>query len=117
MKYKEEITNASKVEKITINFFLGKEGFKMNDIFKNKTILVTGGTGSFGKEFVSRLLRKHNPKKVIIYSRDELKQYELANHFKDFEDKLRFFIGDIRDLSRLNMALEDVNFVFEVIFF
>ena len=83
----------------------------MNDIFKNKTVLITGGTGSFGKEFVSRLLNKHNPKKVIIYSRDELKQYELANHFKGFEDTLRFFIGDVRDLSRLNMALEGVNFV------
>ena len=83
----------------------------MNDIFKNKTVFITGGTGSFGKEFVSRLLNKHNPKKVIIYSRDELKQYELANHFKGFEDTLRFFIGDVRDLSRLNMALEGVNFV------
>lgn len=83
----------------------------MNDIFKNKNILITGGTGSFGKEFVNTLLANHNPKKIIIYSRDELKQYELANKLKDYESKIRFFIGDIRDYSRLNMALEGVNFV------
>jgi len=83
----------------------------MKNIFKNKNIFITGGTGSFGKEFVSTVLRDHNPKKVVIYSRDELKQYELANHFKKFEKKIRFFIGDIRDYRRLNMALEGSHFV------
>lgn len=83
----------------------------MKDIFKNKNVFITGGTGSFGKEFVSTILNNHKPNKVVIYSRDELKQYELANHFRKFESKIRFFIGDIRDYSRLNMALEGSNFV------
>jgi len=83
----------------------------MNDIFKNKNILITGGTGSFGKELVNTLLTKHNPNKIIIFSRDELKQYELANKLQHHEKKLRFFIGDIRDYSRLNLALEGVHFV------
>ncbi len=83
----------------------------MNDIFKNKNILITGGTGSFGKELVNTLLTKHNPNKIIIFSRDELKQYELANKLRRHEKKLRFFIGDIRDYSRLNLALEGVHFV------
>lgn len=77
----------------------------------NKTILITGGTGSFGKAFVRRILKHFNPKKVIIYSRDELKQFEMAQVFaKDFDaQKMRFFIGDVRDFSRLKTALNGVD--------
>ena len=80
-------------------------------MFKNKTILITGGTGSFGKKFISIILKKHNPKKVIIYSRDELKQFEHSqNNLKD-QKKLRYFIGDVRDKDRLEYALNDVDII------
>ena len=71
-----------------------------------KTFFVTGGTGSFGKEFIRTLLSKHNPEKIIIFSRDELKQYEMQNDafFKQHLSKLRFFIGDVRDKERILMA-------------
>jgi UDP-N-acetylglucosamine 4,6-dehydratase/5-epimerase len=78
----------------------------------NKTILITGGTGSFGKQFCRTVLKNHKPKKLIIFSRDELKQFEMANH-PDFKDQpeLRFFIGDVRDRNRLEMAFRDVDVV------
>ncbi len=75
----------------------------------NKTILVTGGTGSFGNAFVKKVLADCNPEKVIIYSRDELKQYEMRQQFTD--RRLRFFIGDIRDKERLFRAFRDVDIV------
>lgn len=77
----------------------------------NKTLFITGGTGSFGNEFTKAILDKFKPKKVIIYSRDELKQYEMARRFQDKQDVLRFFIGDIRDLDRLTTALRGVDYV------
>ena len=77
-------------------------------MFSKKTILVTGGTGSFGKAFTKKLLT-FNPKKIIIFSRDELKQHEMSQSFNN--KKLRFFIGDVRDLSRLNLAMQDVDYV------
>ncbi|GAA7385960.1 UDP-N-acetylglucosamine 4,6-dehydratase (inverting) [Helicobacter pylori] len=73
----------------------------------NKTILITGGTGSFGKRFVRKVLDTTNAKKIIVYSRDELKQSEMAMEFND--PRMRFFIGDVRDLERLNYALEGVD--------
>ena len=79
----------------------------------NKTILVTGGTGSFGKKFISTVLEKYNPKKIIIYSRDELKQFEMQSSGK-FEKPgvlMRYFIGDVRDLQRLQFAMEGVDIV------
>lgn len=79
-------------------------------IFDNKTVLITGGTGSFGKTFTNVLLTRYDPKKVIIYSRDELKQYEMQQMFKGYKN-IRFFIGDVRDKDRLLMALHDVDFV------
>ncbi len=84
----------------------------MKNIIENKTILITGGTGSFGKKFVETLLGSHNPKKVIIYSRDELKQFEMQQVWPD-NDKIsvRYFIGDIRDYSRLKMAMTGVDIV------
>jgi UDP-N-acetylglucosamine 4,6-dehydratase/5-epimerase len=81
-------------------------------MFNNKTVLVTGGTGSFGKKFIKTILEKYSPKKVIIYSRDELKQFEMSNHpdFVEHLKHLRFFIGDIRDLPRLKFAMEEVDY-------
>ena len=73
------------------------------------SILVTGGTGSFGRAFVRRLFAEHRPDRVVIYSRDELKQYEMAQRFTQKE--LRFFIGDVRDLDRLERALKGVDIV------
>lgn len=78
-----------------------------NTNLNNKTILITGGTGSFGKAFVARILKDFSPKKVIIYSRDELKQFEMAQSFDS--PQMRFFIGDVRDLSRLKTALNGVD--------
>lgn len=76
----------------------------------NKTILVTGGTGSFGNTFVPMTLAKYNPKKIIIYSRDEMKQWEMAKKFQG-DDRVRFFIGDVRDKDRLYRALDGVDYV------
>ncbi len=81
----------------------------INKYITRKTILITGGTGSFGKEFTSYILKNYNPKKVIIFSRDELKQYEMSNSLNN--KKLRFFIGDIRDLPRLKTAIKNVDTV------
>jgi len=82
-------------------------------MFKNTTILVTGGTGSFGKKFISNILENFNPKKIIIFSRDELKQSEMQNDklYIKHKKKIRFFIGDIRDYERLNMSFENVDIV------
>ena len=79
------------------------------NVFYDKTILITGGTGSFGQAFARKLLTYHNPKKIIILSRDELKQYEMAQEFT--EPEMRFFIGDVRDLNRLMTAFEGVDYV------
>ena len=79
-------------------------------MFNNSNILVTGGTGSFGNMFIPMLLSKFNPKKVIVYSRDEMKQWEMAKKFQN-EDRLRFFIGDVRDKERLYRALDRVDYV------
>ena len=84
----------------------------MADIFEGKTVLVTGGTGSFGKKFVKIILEKYNPKKVIVFSRDEFKQYQMQKEFpKEKYPQLRFFLGDIRDKERLYRAFEGVDYV------
>ncbi len=80
-------------------------------MLNNKTILVTGGTGSFGKAFTKYVLENYDPKKIIIYSRDEFKQWMMANDFKEHKDKLRFFIGDVRDKERMERAFEGVDYV------
>lgn len=79
-------------------------------MFNNSSILVTGGTGSFGHTFVPMLLEKYNPKKVIIFSRDEMKQWEMAKKFAG-DHRVRFFIGDVRDKDRLYRALDGVDYV------
>jgi len=78
-------------------------------MFNNKNILITGGTGSFGKKYTEMILAKYKPNKIIIFSRDELKQYEMAQTFND--PCMRYFIGDVRDAKRLDEAMQDVNFV------
>ena len=78
-------------------------------MFNGKNILITGGTGSFGKKYTEILLKNYKPNKIIIYSRDELKQYEMAQQFTD--PCMRFFIGDVRDVDRLKNAMYGVNYV------
>jgi len=78
-------------------------------MFNNKNILITGGTGSFGKKYTETLLEKYKPNKIIIYSRDELKQYEMAQEYND--KCMRYFIGDVRDKDRLSKAMKDVDYV------
>lgn len=84
-------------------------------MLNDKVVLITGGTGSFGKAFTRYALTNYSPKKIIIYSRDEFKQFIMQNEFrKEFPDKfskLRFFIGDVRDLQRLTRAMEGVDYV------
>lgn len=80
-------------------------------MLNDKTILVTGGTGSFGKCFTRYVLEHHNPRKIIIYSRDEFKQWIMADEFREHAGKLRFFIGDVRDLERMKRALVGVDYV------
>lgn len=76
----------------------------------NKTILITGGTGSFGKKFLEYVYKNHKPKKLIVFSRDELKQFEMKS--SGFDDaNIRYFLGDVRDLERLKMAFENVDIV------
>lgn len=79
-------------------------------MLSQQTILITGGTGSFGHTFVPMTLAKYNPRKIIIYSRDEMKQWEMAKLFKG-DSRVRFFIGDVRDRDRLYRALDGVNYV------
>ena len=79
-------------------------------MLKNSNILITGGTGSFGHAFVPMTLKKFNPKRLVIYSRDEMKQWEMAKLFKG-DSRVRFFIGDVRDKDRLYRALTDIDYV------
>ena len=79
-------------------------------MFNNQTILITGGTGSFGQDFIKLTLSNFSPKKVIVFSRDEMKQWEMAKLYKE-DDRVRFFIGDVRDKMRLHRALDGVDYV------
>ncbi len=83
----------------------------MIESLKNKTILITGGTGSFGKNFIQYLLNNSEVKKIIIFSRDELKQSKMKAEVQDVNDRLRFFIGDVRDQQRLQRAFHGVDIV------
>jgi UDP-N-acetylglucosamine 4,6-dehydratase len=78
-------------------------------MFNNQTILITGGTGSFGKKYTQIILEKYKPKKIIILSRDELKQFEMQQTYND--PCMRYFIGDVRDASRMMEAMEGVDYV------
>jgi UDP-N-acetylglucosamine 4,6-dehydratase len=78
-------------------------------LFNDKSVLITGGTGSFGRAFVGELTRRYRPQRIIVYSRDELKQFEMRQVFD--QKCMRYFIGDVRDLSRLSTAMTDVDYV------
>ena len=80
-------------------------------MLNNKTILVTGGTGSFGKKFIATVFKKYQPEKVIVYSRDELKQFDMSQDYPETKYPIRYFIGDVRDYSRLKRAMEGVDVV------
>ena len=82
-------------------------------MFNNSTILITGGTGSFGKKYTQILLERYKLKKIIIFSRDELKQSDLQKKIfnRDKEDVSRFFIGDVRDLDRLKFATRNIDYI------
>ena len=76
----------------------------------NSNILITGGTGSFGRKFVPLTIQKYNPKKIVIYSRDEMKQYEMQKLYKN-NPRVKFMIGDVRDIERLNWCLDGIDYV------
>lgn len=78
-------------------------------MFNNKSILITGGTGSFGKKYVQTLLARYQPRRLVIYSRDELKQFEMAQVFN--QEPMRYFIGDVRDGERLRQAMSGIDYV------
>ena len=79
-------------------------------MLQNSTILITGGSGSFGRQFVPMTLKHYNPKKLIIFSRDEMKQWDMQKQFLG-DPRVRFFIGDVRDKDRLYRALDGVDYV------
>ena len=78
-------------------------------MFENKSILVTGGTGSFGRQFIRTVLKRYRPRRLIVFSRDELKQYEMQQEFD--APSMRYFLGDVRDAARLRQAMRDVDYV------
>lgn len=80
-------------------------------MLNNKTILITGGTGSFGNHFTNYVLQHYKPKKVIIYSRDEFKQFQMRNRLMEYDSIMRYFIGDVRDEARMRRAFEGVDYV------
>ena len=80
-------------------------------MFNNKSILITGGTGSFGNRFVETILKRYKPKRLVIFSRDELKQFEMSGKFQDHKGIIRFFIGDVRDFNRLKEATRGIDIV------
>ena len=79
-------------------------------MFRDSTLLITGGTGSFGKKFVKMTLDKYQPKSIIIYSRDEMKQWDMAENYRD-DSRVNFIIGDVRDRDRLSRSLDGVDYV------
>ena len=84
----------------------------MKNILNNSSILITGGTGSFGKRFVENISKKINIKRLVIFSRDELKQSEMQEKYPSSKyPYIRFFIGDIRDLDRLKRAFHNIDYV------
>ena len=80
-------------------------------MLNNKTILITGGTGSFGNYFTDFVLAHYKPKKIIVYSRDEFKQFQMRNRLIEYDSVMRYFIGDVRDQARLRRALEGVDYI------
>ena len=79
-------------------------------MLNNSSILVTGGTGSFGSTFIPMTLKKYNPRRIVVFSRDEMKQWDMAKLYED-DPRIRFFIGDVRDKDRLSRALDGIDYV------
>ena len=79
-------------------------------MLSNSSILITGGTGSFGKAFIPMTLKKYNPRRIVVFSRDEMKQWDMAKQYQD-DPRIRFFIGDVRDKDRLRRALDGIDYV------
>ena len=85
----------------------------VKDVIDNKVILITGGTGTFGHEITKVILENYNPKKLIIFSRDEFKQYNMKKIYPESKyNNIRYFIGDVRDYDRLMMAFQNVDIIF-----
>jgi UDP-N-acetylglucosamine 4,6-dehydratase (inverting) len=80
-------------------------------MLNDATILITGGTGSFGKRFVKKVFEEYSPRKVVIYSRDEYKQFQLRQMFRSYDERMRYFIGDVRDRDRLFRAFDGIDYV------
>ncbi len=78
-------------------------------MFNNKSILITGGTGSFGHQFIETLLARYTPSRIVVFSRDELKQFEMQQRFP--QPVMRFFLGDVRDVARLRQAMRGIDYV------
>jgi UDP-N-acetylglucosamine 4,6-dehydratase len=78
-------------------------------MFNNKSILITGGTGSFGHQFIETLLARYTPSRIVVFSRDELKQFEMQQRFP--QSLMRFFLGDVRDVTRLRQAMRGIDYV------
>ncbi len=78
-------------------------------MLNNQSILITGGTGSFGKQYIRTILERYNPSRIVVFSRDELKQFEMQQEFN--QSCMRYFIGDIRDKERLTMAMRGIDYV------
>ena len=78
-------------------------------MFNDKSILITGGTGSFGRKFIRTVLRDYKPRRLVVFSRDELKQFEMQQEFND--PCMRYFLGDVRDAERLRQAMRNVDYV------
>ena len=83
----------------------------MINIFNNKNIFVTGGTGSFGYNFICEILKNFNPEKIVIFSRDEVKQFDMSRKLNKFSQKIKFILGDIRDKSRLIESMKGADYV------
>ena len=79
------------------------------DVFNDKSVLITGGTGSFGRKYIQTILDRWRPKRIVVYSRDELKQFEMQQEFND--PRMRYFLGDVRDVERLKQAMRGIDFV------
>lgn len=92
-----------------LNQFAQEKGWKT--MLNHKTIMISGGTGSFGNYFVDYVLAHYQPKKIIVYSRDEFKQFNMRNRLMKYDDIMRYFIGDVRDQSRLRRAMDGVDYV------
>ena len=102
------VVHAPKAELESVLRDFSQPWLDLND----KTVMVTGGTGSFGKHFLKTVIERYKPKRLIIFSRDELKQFEMAQDYSpERYPFLRYFIGDVRDRDRLDLALRDVDYV------